>query len=69
MSAMFKAWPRVDGLIEVDGPAGPWRGSPVEADAYLAGVRAGGDAMRRSVELMTYKALIEDTRIVRKPRQ
>lgn len=44
----YRAWPRVDGLVEVKYPGGSWRGPDKEADAFLAGLRAGLDASLRA---------------------
>lgn len=43
----LQAWPRGDGMIEVEGGGTMWRGSPAEAKAYVEGMQAGLDIASR----------------------
>lgn len=37
----LEAWPRADGLIEVECGLSMWRGTPAEAKVYIEGMKAG----------------------------
>ena len=66
----FRAWPRADGMVEVEAEGVgfttglPWRGSPADADVFLAGLRAGLDlAMRATRDAAAWEG--QDNRPIR----
>lgn len=60
----IEAWPRADGLIEIEGDGLMWRGKPAEAEIYLAGLRAGLDlGLRTASKAAAWE--IEDRRPIR----